>query len=212
MQPLVIEYVFEGHQRGYNFTSPTGSYNDDELKLIWRNAMPRGQGWGQYTGARILKCFPVEQRIAVCSTEVTDLRDEHGRGGIRRTEVDVMRDGDYQDYLEGRMLSLPSSIFSRLDRLLTIPQRMKIANKTLPKPRRENQLVVLHPYHSPDDWLLIEGLLVRLALNPIGPMKRWGKMISFTTLALAAHDETSLVALPSAHSQTLDRKTRFIDL
>ena len=80
---LVIDYVLEGHQRGYNFTSSTDGYSDAELKLIWRRAMPRGQGWSQYIGARSLKCFPLDgqRRAAVCETVVTAQRDEHGRGG-----------------------------------------------------------------------------------------------------------------------------------
>jgi hypothetical protein len=38
---LVLEYVFEGHQRGYNFTSSTKGFSDTVLKTIWRTAMPR---------------------------------------------------------------------------------------------------------------------------------------------------------------------------
>lgn len=207
MQPLVIEYVFEGHQRGYNFTSSTSSYSDDDLKLIWRNAMPRGQGWAQYAGVRILKCFPVNHRVAACVTEVTDLRDENGRGGIRRTQVEVMRHIDYVDYLADWLLSLPPHIQPHLERLPTLSQRMKIANKALPRPRRENQLVLLHPYQSPAAWLLMEGLVIKLALSPVGPMKRWGRVVPFTTFALTHREESALVGLPDTHSHLLDSKT-----
>ena len=204
---LIIEYVFEGHQRGYNFTSSTKSYSDDELKVIWRSAMPRGQGWGQYTGARSLKCFPVSHRVAVCETQVTDLRDEHGRGGIRRTVVRVMSRADYLAYLQQYLLELPPDVQERIDRLPTLTQRMSIANKTMPRPRRENQLVLLHAYRAPGEWAVMEGLLVKLALSPVGPMRRWGKVIPFTTFALTHRDESALVGLPASHSNHLDKKT-----
>ena len=102
---LVIEYVLEGHQRGYNFTSSTQGYSDDDLKTIWRNAMPRGQGWSAFVGARSLKCFPLDEhglRVVACETVVTDMIDENGRGGIRRATIQVMARADYLTYLDRR--------------------------------------------------------------------------------------------------------------
>ena len=98
MRQLVLEYVFEGHKRGYNITSPTNGFNDDTLKTVWRNAMPRGQGWGAdaYIGARSLKSFPLpDGRIALADVHVTGLHDESGRGGIRKAVVDIMQPGEY---------------------------------------------------------------------------------------------------------------------
>lgn len=212
MRQLVIEYVFEGHQRGYNFTSPTSGYTDDDLKTIWRNAMPRGQGWGQYAAARSLKCFPLDRAVAVCETEVTDLRDENDRGGIRRAVIDVLSHADYVACLQQRLRVMPDYIRARVERLPSFSQRMTIANKTMPKPRRNKQLVIVRPYTVPEDWQLVEGLLIKLALSPVGPMRRWGKIIPFTTLALSHPDELSLVALPAAKGQNLDKRTSVIKL
>ena len=207
MPPLVIEYVFEGHQRGYNFTSPTSGYGDDELKAIWRNAMPRGQGWGQYVGARSLKCFPVNRAMAVCETEVTDLRDEHGRGGIRRSVIQVMSRPDYMDYLEQVLHQLPASIQGEIEHLPSFRQRMAITNKTMRRPRRDGQLVFLHPYTAFEDWQVVEGLLIKLVLSPVASMQRWGKQVGFTTLALTHRDESMLVAMPSRQGRLLDNRT-----
>jgi hypothetical protein len=207
---LVIEYVLEGHQRGYNFTSSTQGYNDDDLKTIWRSAMPRGQGWSAFVGARSLKCFPLDEhqlRVAVCETTVTDLRDEHERGGIRRATIDVMARAEYLTYLEWRLRSLPGHIRAQVDKLPTLAQRLAIANKAMPKPRRNPQLVFVHDYDGPDRWQIVEGLLLKLALSPVGPMRRWGKIIPFTTLALSHADESALVALPTGKAKTIDRKT-----
>ncbi|NJL56806.1 hypothetical protein HC928_17885 [bacterium] len=81
---LVIEYVHEGHQRGYNFTSPTDGYTDAALKQVWRGAMPRGQGWGAegLAGAHALKSFVLDDgRVALSRVTVTDQADDAGRRG-----------------------------------------------------------------------------------------------------------------------------------
>ena len=85
MKQLILEYVLEGHKRGYNFTSSTQGFHDDVLKSIWRKAMPRGQGWNAavYAGARSLKSFWLEDgRMAMSETVVTDMRDELRGGAV----------------------------------------------------------------------------------------------------------------------------------
>lgn len=210
MRQLVIEYVLEGHQRGYGFTSPTQGYTDAELKLIWRSAMPRGQGWSQYVGARSLKCFPLEdqRRVAVCETTVTDMRDENGRGGIRRTQVSVLAYPEYEVYLKQRLRSLPEQVSSRVEKLPSLGQRIAINNSLLTHKR--NQLVLLRAYQNPEDWQMAEALVIKLALNPVGSMRRWGPVIPFTTLTLNPADESPLVVLPADKAAMVDRKTPLI--
>jgi hypothetical protein len=212
MPQLVIEYVFEGHQRGYNFTSSTQGYRDEDLKTIWRSAMPRGQGWGEYVGARSLKAFPLDQAVVVAETEVTDQRDEHGRGGIRRTVIDLMSQNEYWVYLQARLRMLPGHVQAHLERLPSFSQRLAINSKIMPQPRRRHQLVLLAAYGGPEQWQLLEGLVVKLALSPIGPMRRWGRVIPLTTLALSAHDESALVALPAAKAGQIDKKMAVIEI
>lgn len=207
MQPLVIEYSFEGHQRGYNYSSPTNGYSDEDLKAIWRQAMPRGQGWRDYVGARSLKCFALGRSVAVCETEITPLQDEHGRGGIRKTVVQVMSQHDYQHFLQARLAALPDALRTAVQRLPTLRQRMAIANKTLPGPRRSQQLLMLADYDAPDAWRLVEGVIIKLALEPVGPMKRWDRPIAFTSLALSHQGEAPLVALPAAVAASIQSRT-----
>ncbi len=207
MRQLVIEYVLEGHQRGYSFTSSTQGYTDAELKLIWRSAMPRGQGWSQYAGARSLKCFQLEsqRRMVICETTVTDMRDENGRSGIRRTLVDVMPFADYGTYLEQRLHTLPENVRARVEKLPSLGQRLAIHNSLLT--HKKNQLVLLHPYRNPHDWQVAEALVIKLALNPLASMRGWGPVIAFTTLALNPSEESPLVALPADKAAAVDRKT-----
>ena len=212
MSQLVIDYGLEGHQRGYNFSTPTNGFSDEDLKQIWRSAMPRGQGWSQYVGARSLKSFQLGRAVVVCETEVTDQHDEHGRGGIRRTVIDLLTYREYVAFLQQRLESLPGPVRARLDNLPSFSQRLAIANKAMPTPRRKSQLVLLAPYSGPEQWRWVEGLVIKLALTPVGPMRRWGKVIPFTTLALSAHDESSLVALPVSRAAQVDRKTPVIRL
>ncbi len=199
MEPLVIEYVFEGHQRGYNFTSSTRAYDDFTLKTIWRGAMPRGQGWGAaaYTGAHALKCFAVdEDSVAIARTTVTDLQDENGRKGIRRTEVDIMPAAVYRDHLRARLDAHPAPIRDQAQAQLTFWKRASIIEKTLPKFRRDPQLILTAPY-TETTWQVIEALALRLALEPIGLMRRWLPVIPLTTLALDYQEESRIVAVPA---------------
>jgi hypothetical protein len=207
---LVIEYVLEGHQRGYNFTSSTQGYSEDELKAIWRSAMPRGQGWTQYVGARSLKCFPLDGRVVMSETIVTDQRDESGRGGIRRTVIDVLNPHEYRAALEQRLRDLPSDVQSRVDRIPTFTQRLAMNNQLMT--HKKDQLVILHTYSTPERWQVMEGLLIKLALSPVTAMVRWGRIIPFTTLALSANDESALVALPADKAERIDRKTPSIKI
>ncbi|MDX1992401.1 MAG: hypothetical protein SF029_08430 [bacterium] len=204
---LVIDYVHEGHQRGYNYTSPTHGYDDATLKLIWRMAMPRGQGWGaaQFLGARSLKCFPVEGgRYALAHVVVTDQADDAGRRGIRRAEIEVLRPAACIDQLQAWLDGLSSVARATAERMLTLCQRTRIIEKTLPKFRRDPQLILTHAYNAPASWQVIEAVVLRLALNPVGMMRRWGSLIPFTTLALDYREESRIVALPAEKILQID--------
>ena len=204
MQQLVIEYVFEGHQRGYNITSATNGLDQTTLKTIWRRAMPRGQGWGRYIGARALKCFPLDDGlVAVSEVTVTDQRDESDRAGIRRAVIDLMDRRDYLAYLDNRLLNLPPEVRVQVDRLPSFTQRAKIMNRALPGVNKNPQMILSYPYTNPHHWLVIEGLVLKLALSPIGPMRRWGRVIPFTTLALDYREESLLVVLPESKARTI---------
>ncbi len=204
---LVIEYVHEGHQRGYNYTSPTHGYDDETLKLIWRSAMPRGQGWGAevYAEALSLKCFPVDAyHIAVANVLVTDQVDDAGRRGIRRAEIAVYTNNDYLHFLQDKLAGYSPIVRATAERMLTICQRTRLIEKTLPKFRREPQLILTHSYTSPASWQVIEAVIIRLALNPVVPMRRWGAFIPFTTLALDYREESRMVALPKEKTAQID--------
>lgn len=201
MPQLVLEYVLEGHRRGYNFTSPTGALADETLKTIWRTAMPRGQGWGGYIGARALKAFPLDGgRVAVSDVTITDMRDENGRAGIRRAVIDVLPQQDYPAYLDQRLLSYPAPVREYVQGMPTFMQRTRIARHT------GQQLVLAFPFDGPYAWQMIEALIIRLALAPFGPLRRWEPVIPFTTLALDHREESRIVALPQAQLPRLDTK------
>lgn len=198
--PLVIEYVFEGHQRGYNYTSSTQGYDDTTLKAVWRQAMPRGQGWGGdgYVGARALKCFPLdERRVALSDVVVTDLQDEHGRRGIRRAEVQVMAVDAAVELLRERQTHYPPDVQAMIDSRPTLRQWWRILMDTLPGLHRDAQILLSRPYSRMDDWLLVEAFVLKVALSRLVPLRRWGKIVPFTTLALDYRDEARLVAVPA---------------
>lgn len=195
MNRLVIEYVFEGHRRGYNFTSSTAGFSDDVLKAVWRGAMPRGQGWGKpaFSGARSIKCFQLpDARIAVSEVTVTDLEDEHGRRGIRHAVVDIMPPRVFGHHLESRLAGYPAGIRTETRTLYA-----KIS-KRLPRQKKDAPLVLAHPYSNSNDWWVIEALVLELARQPVGWLRRvQSGIVPFTTLGLNHHDETGIVALPA---------------
>lgn len=195
--PLVIEYVLDGPQRGYRFTTPTHMWREDVIKAVWRGALPRGQGWGDFTGAQTLKCFPLpDGSVAVCRTAVTDHEDESGRKGIRRTEIDILSVNAYRVALTRRYEALTPGLkadaefeIAHWGRLRTL-QRLNRMGGTAPR------LILTHPFSTPADWRLMEALLLRLAVNPPDALRRWG-LFSFTTLALTHHDESRVVTVPA---------------
>ncbi len=214
MTTLVLEYLLEGHKRGYNFTTPTQGFDDDTLRHIWRSAMPRGQGWGSYTGAQSLKCFPLpDGRMALSEVTVTDLRDESGRAGIRRAVIEVLREEACRARLDERLRHYPTIIQERLQAMPTFLQRAKIANYA--RFRSDPQLVLAYPYDTPYAWQMIEALVIKLVLAPFGPLRGWRQIIPFTTLALDYREESTLVALPQERARKLagqDKKLSIIDL
>ena len=212
--PLVIEYVFEGHERGYNFTSPTRGYDDATLKAVWRQAMPRGQGWGAaaYGGARMLKCFPLdERRVALAEVTVTDLQDEHGRRGIRRAEVEVLSVEAAVERLKARLTGYPSEVQANIDGRPTLRQWWHIVADALPGLKRDSQVILARPYAGPTDWMLVEAFVLKVALSRLIPLRRRGKITPFTTLALDYRDESRLVAVPAQRFAT-DGKVSAIEL
>ena len=200
MRQLVLEYVFEGHKRGYNITSPTNGFNDDTLKTVWRNAMPRGQGWGAdaYVGARSLKSFPLpDGRIALADVNVTGLKDESGRGGIRKAVVDIMQPGEYLDILRARFNRYPQNV------QLEASRKPGFGRRRMPKVQGDAQVVLAHPYTTSDQWQSIEALILYEALELLD--RRWlgGKYFPFTTLALEYRDESQVVVLPESRANEL---------
>ncbi len=205
MPQLILEYVLEGHQRGYNFTSSTKGFSDDILKAIWRSAMPRGQGWGSYEGARSLKCFMLEGGgVALSDVTVTDQRDESGRSGIRRAVIDVLSVSASIDYLERRFRNYPQSVQAQAEKKLSVGLRARLMDKSMPRPNKTPQIILSHSYATPADWEVVEAMIVKLALSPVMTMLRWGKVIPFTTLALDYREESRLVVLPEDRAQRID--------
>jgi hypothetical protein len=195
MNRLVIEYSLQGHQRGYNFTTSTRSFDEQTLRTIWRNAMPRGQGWGEatYQGARSIKYFPLpDGRAAVSEVTVTDLQDENGRRGIRRAVIDIMSPAVFVHHLASRLDSYPQETTSLAE------TNYLHLRKSLPKLKRTKALILTHHYQTERSWWLVEALVLRLAATPPAPLRKWGSVLPFTTLALDHRDESPVVALPAA--------------
>lgn len=227
MRQLTIDYVLDGRRRGYNFTTPTNGIDPETLKAIWRGAMPRGQGWGAniYVGAHSLKCFPLPSgEVAVCETTITDLRDELGRGGIRRTLIDLMTVRTYVDYLKSKLNALPQHLIAQAETKLSSREWQLLFKKNRatrrPKTMLKAQTILAYPYHG-DSWQFVEACILLLAtrstlltnliemspkVNPFAD-----RVLSFTTLALDYQEEGRIVAVPLERASEFEG-VPFIDI
>jgi hypothetical protein len=208
MSALTIEYQLDTKQPGYAFSTPTNDYADPVLKAVWRQAMPRGNGWrsAAYIGARTLKCFPVSDEIvALSTTTVTDQVDEQGRSGIRRAEIDFIRTQDIVYTLKLLLSTYPDSVQSAAHQAFNMATWARIVEGALPKlSRRQSQIAFTHPYTGPDTWQMIEAVVLNLASAwPLRALPGWGKFFSFTTLALTNEDESRIVAVPRENARGL---------
>lgn len=228
MHALTLDYVLEGEQRGYAFTTPTDDLSPEVIKALWRGAMPRGTGWDdpRYAGARALKVLPLpDGHFALCDVETTDLRDEAGRAGIRRAAIAIGTLRECRAALTGRLASLPAEQVSAAEAALTSREWALLFRKyrEAAKPRTllKPGTILAYPYQSPEGWVFIEACLLLLAtratlltnlievdpaVNPFAD-----RLLAFTTLALDPRGEGRIAAVPLERARTLP-DVPYIDL
>lgn len=191
-EPIIIEYVLTGQQRGYNITSGAGGLSDVVSKALWRSAMPRGTGWSAYVNAHSLKVFSLpDDRVAFCDVTVTNQEDESGRVGIRRAEVTLSSPNQFDRRLEERLAHYPDALLA-----VAKDRHAKLKGK-LPRFKRDASVILTHPYYSAERWELVEAVMLLLALEPPRAWRGQAMPIPFTTLALDHRGDNPLIALPS---------------
>jgi hypothetical protein len=158
-----------------------------------------------YRGARSLKAFTLENgQVVLSEITVTEQQDEHGRRGIRRAVIHVAPAPECLELLQSRLNAYPDEIQASIEKKPTLGQWKKLVDESLPKLRRDAQVVLARPYTSAQDWQIVEAFMLKVVTVRALPMKRWGKVIPFTTLALDYRDESKVVALPSQHLHDTD--------
>lgn len=230
MRTLTLDYLLDGDRRGYTFTTPTDDLPPDTVKVLWRGAMPRGQGWGEarFSGARSLKVFPLPSgEAAICDVTITDLRDELGRKGIRRAEIALMTARECQTALMHRLAALPMAVVNEAERRLTSREWALLFKKhrdaKQPRSLVKPQTVLAYPYKDVADWQFMEACLLLLAtratlltnLIEVDPIVNpfADRILAFTTLALDPLEAGRIVALPLDAARSLQpAAVPFIDL
>lgn len=217
MRELTIEYNLTGVRRGYAFTTPTDDIDPEIIKTLWRNAMPRGQGWGDpaLVGARSIKSFLLHTgEIALCDVTVTDLHDELGRTGIRHAAIQIMTIKEQQEALKKRLADMPAELVAHAESKLTSREWQLMFRKRRgeqpPASFVKPQTILAAPYDM-NGWGFVEACILLLAtratllanlievspsVNPFAD-----RALSFTTLALDSKDETRLIAIPLDKAQ-----------
>lgn len=203
MQELVIEYTLGARHPGYRFRPPTDGIDAAVLNAVWRQAMPRGQGWGAeaFAGACSLKGFPAGPNImAVSQVTVTGQRDELGRRGIRQASVRLLAPAEYLAFLDDRIARLPADVREEAGQRFVGYLWRRILDRALLRGGR--RVVLTAPYAGPASWLHVEALALRLVTSPgIRAFEGWGPLTPFTTLALDWRDEGQVVGVPGASAQ-----------
>ncbi|MFW5772890.1 MAG: hypothetical protein ACOCZH_06145 [Phototrophicaceae bacterium] len=202
---LVIDYVTEGdgRARGYDYVTATRGYDDALLKSVWRGAMPRGRGWASFIGARSIKAFPLaDAQIAISEVTVTNRADETGRRGIRRAVIDVMPPRLYDHHLHSRWQSYPAEVTAAArERHAALARVMGRALRGL---RKDQPLVLAHPYAGPRGWWLVEAVILLLMIDPPRVLRQAADVLTFTTLALDHRAESRVVAMPDDYAASVD--------
>ena len=200
MQQLVIDYVLDGEQRGYNFVTPTRSISTADRKTIWRQAMPRGQGWGDslYADARAIKCIPLSHgQVAISEVRVTGQRDEIGRQGLRRAEISVLDGDEYEAFMTARWQEYPPDIREAANSKLGLGLWARLTDAAMPKVKGEAQIILAHRYSGAAGWQVVEAVIFKIALaKRVRWFKGWGRINPFTTLVLDHREESRLIAMP----------------
>lgn len=197
---LTIDYRLDGLRPGYQFTSPTGGIADSDLKTIWRQAMPRGQGWGAYIGARSIKCFAVGRgRLAISEVVVTDRADEEGRRGLRRAEITVMGQADYEASIRARLKAYPVEVRKAAGHRMDAGRWVRVLLNAVPRLNGKEQAVLTHPYTTPDDWAVLEFMVLYLSTRwSVRAVRGLPPVVPFTTLALNHNEEAPITAIPAS--------------
>ncbi len=197
---LTIDYRLNGPRPGYQFTTPTDGIPDSDLKTIWRQAMPRGQGWGSYIGARSIKCFAVGHgRLAISEVLVTDRADEEGRLGLRRAEITVMSQVDYEANIRARLRSYPVEVRKAAGQRMDAGRWVRVLLNAVPRLSGKEQAVLTHPYTTPGDWAVLEFMVLYLSTRwSVRAVRGLPPVVPLTTLALDHNEEASITAIPAS--------------
>lgn len=212
LRSLHIAYVLTGAQRGYTLSADAGVPADAQ-KAIWREALPRGQGWDDpaFTGARSLHCWPLGAGMAALShTTITDQRDELGRGGIKQAHIVYGTLREIATALHDRLTVLPGHTLATAESALASQAWGLLFSRYRENmPAMKPRTLLTFPY-TPAGWLFIEACMLLLAtratllanlievtpqINPLAD-----RMLSFVTLTLDPREQSRLLALPAAHA------------
>jgi hypothetical protein len=221
MRLLWLRYRLEGARRGYTLTdAATGEapvLPADDLRALWRAALPRGQGWNApaLRGAHALKVLPLPSGlVALSRSVVTDLHDEAGRAGIREADVQLGTPAEAAAALDQALAALPAREVAEAERRLQSREWAllfrKVRDAAEPRSLLKPQTVLAHDA-APTAWTFMTACLLLLVtrqtlltnlievsprINPFAD-----RLISMTTLALDPRDELRLIGMPIAAAQ-----------
>lgn len=216
MTPPMYATITSCGTEGYRCTSRSGALDNSTVALLERVALPFGNGWHRYIGARSIKGFPIDQtNMALTYTQVTGSRDDHGRPGVLLCKAAIVNVLDY-----AVLLSLPGFGFDDIFRHPpNVAELLAGAARDLLEPgKRERQfdsdanpstlvsdaksllflgirrkVILAEHYVSPRQWTAVEqGMRSFVVRLPITLIRR----ISFATMTLSLADPMKIIAMP----------------
>jgi hypothetical protein len=198
---------------GYRCTAKSPGMNTSVIRKLEQLALPFGDSWDSYIGARSIKTFPIGKgEMAISYVQVSDDQDDYGRPGILFCQCVLVSFDDFMSLVYQPSFAFehvfrnPASLKMILGELaphpckLTwwsssqIPQDMlRMLAEGLLRIYSNRKLILSYQYQSPTQWKYVEQTIQTLmVLLPPMLLRR----LSFATLSLSIMDPSSVIAVP----------------
>jgi len=199
--------------KGYHCVDSSPNMGKSVIQTLVQLALPFGNGWHLYVGARSIKAFPVEDRqMAVSYTRVTSNKDDHGRRGVLMCQCIVVNHERFVRLLRkagmgfDSVFDRPADVETWLDsvsvdtRELNPSHKIDISTEASLKSLNALKLllgrrtVLRYPFVDSMQWKSVEQAIQTGILRLPTPMMQ---RTSFVTLTLSTSEPVQILAMPA---------------
>jgi len=213
MLPLYATITSSG-KHGYRCTAHSKNLDRSLVSTLEKVALPFGNAWDRYIGARSIKVFPVDNRkMALSYTRVTEDKDDYARTGILVCQCIVVTLNQYALLMKQPAFGFddlayadPGALEQFFDeKIRERPEREprlldQASDASVVTPRNAKlrllvgrPLVIKHSFEHANRWKLVENAIQTL----VSEMPRYSQhRLSFATMTLSPADQMKIIAIP----------------